>query len=194
MIGLSLAAQARIKRVETQASRSVTFRRLLAETLRTPRRAGILKNGACVIYQPPPSDRLVFDEAAMARCSDTELELAEARQLALASMALPVDLREGELAAVQAQVRVMLELRLRPTEKAEAETARAALAARLLAEDPARLDASAELVAPGIQRSPRLSSLADPRRPAARAAAEEAVGDRGEDARDLSKKLKAWLR
>ena len=189
MVGLSLAAQARIQRLEAQASRSGTFRRLLAETRRVPRRAGRLDDGAAVRYEPPPADRLVFDEKALAAADDAEVELEEARELARASMGLPVEVRDAELTAIQRELRVLLELRLRPSERDGGERGRAARWAALLAQDPRRFDADAGADWP----PPGPSALKALEPSGGRARLREAVGLREDDAARLSKKLRQWL-
>ncbi len=242
---LSLAAKAQIARLEASASRSATFRRLLAETRKVPRKAGRLDGTELVRYEPPPSDRLIFDEAALKTADEWEFQLAEARQLARASMALPGEIREAELAAVQQQLHVLLELvagqpgmanrvalLAEDTDPPPGVLGRVAFAAALLSSDPEDFYAEAGRCVPGLDEAVRLPDLEDflalhgaalasldpvadqayvrvegRRYPAALVAAaralrplggaarvREAIGARDEDAAELSKKLRQWLR
>src|SRR4051794_5278748 len=85
--------RAELLRVEQGARRSELFKRLLAENDGLERVAGTLPKPEFVRFEARPR-RLVYDEKRLSRATEWELQLAETRELARASMGLPVTLVE----------------------------------------------------------------------------------------------------
>lgn len=103
------AVREEVLRVEEGAKRSAEFRRLLAENDGLERKAGALPAPQFVRFETGPR-RLAYDEKRLSRATEWELQLAEARELARASMDLPVTLVEAEAAARQRELVFALEL------------------------------------------------------------------------------------
>jgi hypothetical protein len=108
--GVPQELQKEIARLEEPAKRSLLFRRLLAETDGLPRRVSVLPPPAFVEYERPPLDRLSFAPAALKKAGEWAFQVAEARELARASMALPTPILEAELAAYQKELAFALEM------------------------------------------------------------------------------------
>lgn len=103
------SVRAELLRVEDGARRSDTFKRLLAENDGLERVAGKLPSPEFVRFEARPR-RLIYDEKRLGRATEWELQLAESRELARASMGLPVTLVEAEAAARQKELLFALEL------------------------------------------------------------------------------------
>jgi hypothetical protein len=131
------AVRAEVLRVEQSARRSETFKRLLAENDGLERATGTLPAPEFVRFEARPR-RLVYDAKRLGRATEWELQLAEARELARASMGLPVTLVEAEAAARQKELAFALEL-------AEAEPAFSKEWSRRGAKAKAAADAAANL-------------------------------------------------
>ena len=108
--GLPQELQLEISRLEASARRSAVFRQLLAETDGLSRRVAGLPPPIFFQYEAPPLDRLVFYPARLKSATEWEFQVAEARELARASMGLPIVVLEAELAAYQKELAFALEL------------------------------------------------------------------------------------
>ena len=182
--GLPQDLQKEFVRLEEPAKRSATFRRLLAETDGLPRRADVLVAPAFIEYQRPPLDRLAFDARRLKGVDAWAFQVAEARELARASMALPAPILEAELAAYQKELAFALELaavdagfskawnararkakldapREHPAAAPADELDRLAFFAALLADGPERFYVGAERSLPLSAETVRLTELED---------------------------------
>jgi hypothetical protein len=108
--GLSDADRARVRALEEGLFRTRVGRRLLAETRRVERRAVIRDaRGIPVAWTGGEKPFLAFDSQALAHADMGEAELAFARELSLASMAVSFDMPEAAMAARQNELSFAVE-------------------------------------------------------------------------------------
>lgn len=98
-----------LARVQALAERAPTFRRLLAENDGIQWRLADLPEGEFLRYEGPEGGRMLVDPAKVKDATEFDFMLAEARELARASQALPWPVVEPELAAIQRQLTFLLE-------------------------------------------------------------------------------------
>ena len=107
---LSADTAAEVGRLQAELEAgSVTARRLAAESGVVPRRARRL-SGDPVAYVYARAPYLAFDPSRLRAVSEWEFQLLLAREMALASLDLPLDLPEGRDAARAREAQVALEL------------------------------------------------------------------------------------
>lgn len=108
--GLPEAALREIARLEEGLRATWTGRRLLAETLDVPRRGVMKLEGPSIVaYQRGEPPSLVLDLRRLSAVTEWEFELALARELARASLELPMALPEEEMAAWQTAIEFAVE-------------------------------------------------------------------------------------
>jgi hypothetical protein len=150
------ATRAELTRVESSAERSAMFRKLLSENDGLPRRYGSLNAPDFVRFEMKGGRALIYDGPRLKRATEWELQLAEARELARASIGLPVTLVEAEAAAWQKELIFALEFAAVQPEFSKAWAARASKAKDSL-EAAGRLDAWARTAgAGGSETAPAL--------------------------------------
>lgn len=103
---LSTATVVELGRVENLMSQSPTARRLLAETSMVPRGEA---PGEAVRWHRE-KNVLLFDTRRLSKLTEFELQLALSRELARASVGLPLEIVEAEMAAYQEELAVAVEL------------------------------------------------------------------------------------
>ncbi|MBI3553915.1 MAG: hypothetical protein HY077_15575 [Elusimicrobia bacterium] len=142
--GVPDAAAKEIKRLEADMAKTLTGRRLLAETDGVERRgavAGLLGTDAVRCLRGP-KPVLVYDLGRLSSTREWEFELAYARALAKAALAIPLDLPEADMAAAQEELSFALDkAKLDPTFSSKLHQQANAMRAKL--ESTLRLEAEA---------------------------------------------------
>ena len=114
--GLTLSAKTveQLSSLEAKISATATGRRLLAETVAVPRLESAA-SGAPIRYLRDPSV-IAFDPKRMSYLSEWEVELELVRELARASLDIPLEMPEGEMAAYRTEMIYGLERTARDPE------------------------------------------------------------------------------
>lgn len=106
---LSSGTLAELGRIQAHMAASESGRVLLAETAEVPQREWPAQAGSSAVRFVPEEGVLAFDSRKLTSLTEYETQLALARELARASIGLPFELYEADMAAYQRELEFAVE-------------------------------------------------------------------------------------